>query len=56
MDLFILVEDAEEAVNHIDQFYSKYLLSPKFLVTSGLFSSYMSVKQKLNSIVILLIY
>jgi uncharacterized protein (TIGR00730 family) len=30
MDLFILVDDAEEAVNHIDQFYSKYLLSPNF--------------------------
>jgi uncharacterized protein (TIGR00730 family) len=30
MDLFILVDEAEEAVNHIDQFYSKYLLSPNF--------------------------
>jgi uncharacterized protein (TIGR00730 family) len=30
MDLFILVDDAEEAVNHIEQFYSKYLLSPNF--------------------------
>ncbi|HEC41332.1 MAG TPA: TIGR00730 family Rossman fold protein [Bacteroides sp.] len=30
MDLFILVDKAEEAVDHIDQFYSKYLLSPNF--------------------------
>jgi len=30
MELFTLVDTAEEAVNHIDQFYSKYLLSPNF--------------------------
>ncbi len=30
MDLFILVDDAEEAVNQIDYFYSKYLLHPNF--------------------------
>jgi uncharacterized protein (TIGR00730 family) len=30
MDLFIIVDTAEEAVDHIDQFYSKYLLSPNF--------------------------
>jgi uncharacterized protein (TIGR00730 family) len=30
MDLFILVDKAEEAVDHIDQFYSRYLLSPNF--------------------------
>jgi uncharacterized protein (TIGR00730 family) len=30
LDLFITVDSAEEAVNHIDQFYSKYLLSPNF--------------------------
>jgi len=30
MDLFIIVDGAEEAVNHIEQFYSKYLLSPNF--------------------------
>jgi hypothetical protein len=30
MDIFILVDDAEAAVNHIEQFYSKYLLSPNF--------------------------
>lgn len=30
MDLFIIVEEAIEAVDHIDQFYSKYLLSPNF--------------------------
>lgn len=30
MDLFIVVDKAEEAVDHIDQFYSKYLLSPNF--------------------------
>ncbi len=30
MDLFIIIDKAEEAVDHIDQFYSKYLLSPNF--------------------------
>ena len=30
MELFIVVDDAEEAVDHIEQFYSKYLLSPNF--------------------------
>jgi uncharacterized protein (TIGR00730 family) len=30
MDLFTIVDTAEDAVNHIDQFYSKYLLSPNF--------------------------
>ena len=30
MELFILVDKAEEAVEHIDQFYSKYILSPNF--------------------------
>jgi uncharacterized protein (TIGR00730 family) len=30
MDLFIVVDTAEEAVEHIDQFYSKYILSPNF--------------------------
>jgi hypothetical protein len=30
MDLFIIVDGAEDAVNHIEQFYSKYLLSPNF--------------------------
>jgi uncharacterized protein (TIGR00730 family) len=30
MELFILVDQAEEAVEHIDQFYSKYILSPNF--------------------------
>ena len=30
MDLFLIVDKAEEAVDHIDQFYSKYLLSPNF--------------------------
>ena len=30
MDLFIVVDEAEEAVNHIELFYSKYLLSPNF--------------------------
>jgi len=29
-DLFHLVDDAESAVNIIDEFYSKYLLSPNF--------------------------
>jgi uncharacterized protein (TIGR00730 family) len=30
MELFIIVDKAEDAVNHIDQFYSKYILSPNF--------------------------
>ena len=30
MDLFIVVDKAEEAVEHINKFYSKYLLSPNF--------------------------
>ncbi len=30
LDLFVIVDEAEDAVNHIDQFYSKYLLSPNF--------------------------
>jgi uncharacterized protein (TIGR00730 family) len=30
MELFILVDTAEEAVEHIDEFYSKYILSPNF--------------------------
>ncbi len=30
LDLFIIVETAKEAVDHIDTFYSKYLLSPNF--------------------------
>ena len=30
LDLFIMVDKAEEAVDHIDRFYSKYLLSPNF--------------------------
>ena len=30
MDLFTIVDGAEEAVNHIDQFYSKYILRPNF--------------------------
>ena len=30
MELFTVVDTAEDAVNHIDQFYSKYLLSPNF--------------------------
>lgn len=30
MDLFIVVDGAREAVDHIDQFYSKYILSPNF--------------------------
>jgi uncharacterized protein (TIGR00730 family) len=30
MKLFRLVDTAEEAVGHIDRFYSKYLLSPNF--------------------------
>ena len=30
MDLFLIADTAEEAVAHIDKFYSKYLLSPNF--------------------------
>ena len=30
LDLFIVVDTAEEAVAHIDDFYSKYLLKPNF--------------------------
>ena len=30
LDLFTVVDTAEEAVDHIDKFYSKYLLSPNF--------------------------
>lgn len=30
MDLFVLVDTADEAVQHINKFYSKYLLSPNF--------------------------
>ncbi|MFC2116130.1 TIGR00730 family Rossman fold protein [Bacteroidota bacterium] len=30
MDLFITVDGAKEAVDHIDQFYSKYILRPNF--------------------------
>jgi len=30
MDLFIIVDKAKDAVDHIDQFYSKYILSPNF--------------------------
>jgi len=30
MDLFITVDGAKEAVDHIDQFYSKYILKPNF--------------------------
>jgi len=30
LDLFKLVDSADEAVEHIDEFYSKYLLSPNF--------------------------
>ncbi|MEA1897581.1 MAG: TIGR00730 family Rossman fold protein [Bacteroidota bacterium] len=30
MDLFVLVDTAEDAVSQIDKFYSKYLLSPNF--------------------------
>lgn len=30
MNLFIVVDTAEEAVKHIDDFYTKYLLSPNF--------------------------
>jgi predicted Rossmann-fold nucleotide-binding protein len=30
MELFTIVDTAEEAVDVIDKFYSKYLLSPNF--------------------------
>ena len=30
LDLFIVVDSATEAVDHIDKFYTKYLLSPNF--------------------------
>jgi uncharacterized protein (TIGR00730 family) len=30
LDLFTIADTAKDAVNHIDQFYSKYLLSPNF--------------------------
>lgn len=30
LELFVLVDTAEEAVEHIDKFYSRYLLSPNF--------------------------
>jgi uncharacterized protein (TIGR00730 family) len=30
LELFVIVDTAEEAVDHIDKFYSKYLLSPNF--------------------------
>ncbi len=30
MDLFVVVDTADEAVKHINDFYSKYLLSPNF--------------------------
>jgi uncharacterized protein (TIGR00730 family) len=30
LEIFKLVDTADEAVNHIDEFYSKYLLSPNF--------------------------
>ena len=30
MDLFVVVDDAKDAVEHVDIFYSKYLLSPNF--------------------------
>ncbi len=30
LDLFVLVDSAEDAVSQIDSFYSKYLLSPNF--------------------------
>ncbi len=30
LELFILVDTAEETVEHIDKFYSRYLLSPNF--------------------------
>jgi hypothetical protein len=30
MNLYRIVDKAEEAVGYIDQFYSRYLLSPNF--------------------------
>jgi uncharacterized protein (TIGR00730 family) len=30
LELFVLVDTAQEAADHIDKFYSKYLLSPNF--------------------------
>ena len=30
LDLFVLVDTADEAVNAIDEFYNKYLLSPNY--------------------------
>ena len=30
LDLFTIVDTAEEAVEHIDKFYAKYLLKPNF--------------------------
>jgi len=30
LDLFIIVDTATEAIKHIDEFYSKYLLTPNF--------------------------
>ena len=30
LDLFVVVDTAEDAVAHIDNFYSKYLLKPNF--------------------------
>src|SRR6185295_14909995 len=30
LNLFFLADDAEEAVNHINEFYSRYLLKPNF--------------------------
>jgi len=30
LDIFVLVDTAEEAVAHIDEFYKKYSLKPNF--------------------------
>jgi hypothetical protein len=30
MELFKVVDTAEDAVKHINEFYSKYILSPNF--------------------------
>jgi predicted Rossmann-fold nucleotide-binding protein len=30
MELFVVVDTAEDAVKHINDFYSRYLLSPNF--------------------------
>ena len=30
LNLIFLAEDAEQAVNHINEFYSRYLLKPNF--------------------------